>query len=350
MNIRSVPRQSNRSQPNPHLAKNSQSGFIRIAFLMSVCGLIVWGAASLFNWLPQVQADSSTHELMSAVGQYCLDDYNGVLKPGAAIYATACNGSKTQDWTVVNNLIKLNDQYCLGVTGDRPMLEKCANLTSQQWLRDGVGYQNNLTDKCLALSNSHVAGPVITNSCNKLSTVNDSWTAYRWGGKPLSAITSPMCNQSTVGLRVSCYTQRQWLAWQTEPNIHQILLSDYTDGNPYEEWCADFVSYVYKEAGAPFTAGERGNGWDEYNANNIQFMGYTYHAANSSYVPQPGDVAYFNYSGGHVEIVVAGGQHPTFIYGDSGTQDPLTGNGDMAENQITNDGSLGQLVYYLSPK
>ena len=124
-------------------------------------------------------------------------------------------------------------------------------------------------------------------------------------------------------------------------------MTGYTDGAPYEEWCADFVSYIYKEAGYPFTGGET-NGWDENNANKIQFMGFVKHDP-ANYTPKPGDVGYFNYNGGHVEIVISGGAHPTFIYGNSATIDPTTGNGQMESNTIVQDGSLGHLVYYLSP-
>jgi len=78
-------------------------------------------------------------------------------------------------------------------------------------------------------------------------------------------------------------------------------------------------------------------------------MGFTQHYANTGYIPKTGDVAYFNYNGGHVEIVVSGGSKPTFVYGNSATIDPTTGNGEMEANTETSDGSLGQLVYYLSP-
>jgi hypothetical protein len=139
----------------------------------------------------------------------------------------------------------------------------------------------------------------------------------------------------------------QWALWQANPNGHTGLLTQFTDGNSYEEWCADFVSYVYKISGYPFQNGERDN-WDEYNANNLVNLNFTVHNAGS-YIPKPGDIAYFDYSGGHVELVVTGGSHPTFIYGDSGTTDPMTGNGEMNEDTLTNDGSAGSVQYYLSP-
>jgi hypothetical protein len=48
-------------------------------------------------------------------------------------------------------------------------------------------------------------------------------------------------------------------------------------------------------------------------------------------------------------VVVKGGVDPTFIYGDSGTVDPATNDGDMNEDMLTSDGSTGQVTYYLSP-
>lgn len=71
-----------------------------------------------------------------------------------------------------------------------------------------------------------------------------------------------------------------------------------------EEWCADFVSWVYREAGRPFTGGLDGgwriinvevmHGWHE--ANGLWFP------AGSAEDPRPGDVITFR-DDGHVGIV-----------------------------------------------
>jgi hypothetical protein len=153
--------------------------------------------------------------------------------------------------------------------------------------------------------------------------------------------------RGSQGDKIACVAAQQWILWQSGTVSHNTLLNTYSDGNSYEEWCADFVSYVYKQAGYPFENGER-DGWDEYYAPYIENQGFTYHSAYD-YTPKAGDVAFFDYNGGHVEIVAVGGSKPIFIYGDSGTTDKTTGNGDMADNTITNDGTAGQLIYYLSP-
>jgi cell wall-associated NlpC family hydrolase len=145
---------------------------------------------------------------------------------------------------------------------------------------------------------------------------------------------------------IACSAIKEWGLWVASNTNHEALLTNYTDGTPSEPWCADFVSYVYKEAGFPFTGGSA-DGWDQNDANAVQYMGFTMHPADGSYQPKPGDVAFFSYPGGHVEIVVSGGSKPTFVYGDSAQIDPTTNNGQMKANTITSDSS-GQLEYYLS--
>lgn len=86
----------------------------------------------------------------------------------------------------------------------------------------------------------------------------------------------------------------------------------YTD-NRRENWCADFVSWVYKEAGVPFTGGASG-GWRQAGVENLQ----KWFKANQTYfnvgsqLPRPGDVAFYigsqtpdESSGRHVNIVIS---------------------------------------------
>ncbi len=322
---------------------------MRAFLLLAMSGILVWASSNLFGFIT-ASADAPQPEIRSAAGDYCLDDFHGAKQPASPVDAWNCNGTASQAWTLSGQQIKLASKYCLQAAKGQVVLNLCTRSQYQNWQANGVGLMNSGNGQCLYLTHGQPYRPLTTKTCADLSSVNESWTPTVWQGKPMIDISSPPCNQSSIGQRVACNAERQWLAWETIPQLRPYLLSDYTDGNAYEEWCADFVSYVYKESGQPFTNGERGtNGWDEYNANNIRYMGFSYHAADSGYVPQPGDVAYFDYAGGHVEIVESGGRHPTFIYGDSGTLDPITHNGDMAENQILVDGQIGQVVYYLSP-
>jgi len=280
----------------------------------------------------------------------CLDDYQNKLSNSALVEAWKCNDSKAQIWSVQGINIVHNNNYCLGVLnnlqsrGTKVVLSPCNGSEGQIWLRDQGGYQNPNSTLCLSASPANPNQSVYISSCSDLSNSYETWLPVASANS--TKFIAPNCSGSE-GQLVACYAEKEWTAWQSGNISHETLLNTYTDGTPNEEWCADFVSYIYKEAGFPFTQGSA-NGWDENNANYVQYMGFTLHMAGSGYVPKPGDVGFFSYSDGHVEIVISGGQHPTFIYGDSATIDPTTGNGQMKANTIIGD-SGGQLVYYLSP-
>ncbi len=131
--------------------------------------------------------------------------------------------------------------------------------------------------------------------------------------------------------------------WQGNHVSQNTLMSLYTDGSPHEEWCADFISYVFKAAGFKFTKGT--SGWDEKASSLIVDMNGVHRDA-AGHKPQLGDVVYLqgsDYPAGHVEIVV-NTKPLTFIYGNSGTIDPTTGNGEMREGGLPTD-----IQYYISP-
>jgi hypothetical protein len=282
-------------------------------------------------------------EIKSGVSGYCLDDHSDSSSSNAEVDSWGCNDSGAQAWTLGIASIKHGGNLCLAVedngttVGDKVVLNACNQAAGQVWLRDQSGFFNPNSGLCLSLPNSQTGEQLIVASCSYLSQPYEVWTSDM----------DTKCVVGTEGNKVACYAVQEWTNWQSRTPNHETLLNTYTGGSPYEEWCADFVSYVYKEAGFPFTGGET-NRWDENIAGNIQNMGFTYHQV-SGYVPKPGDVAYFDYSGGHVEIVVSGGSTPTFVYGNSAIIDPATGNGEMEANTIASKGSEGQVVYYLSP-
>ena len=87
----------------------------------------------------------------------------------------------------------------------------------------------------------------------------------------------------------------------------------YTDGNRWA-WCADFVSWVYKEAGSPLTGGNSDGGWriDGVLAMQAWFKQNGTYFEVGSESPQPGDVAFYigsqtpdGDSTQHVNLVVA---------------------------------------------
>jgi len=341
----------------PHVYKNKHkskkfdpSGFLSLVVLLFGAFILLFVIIFVFKIIARYHS-SAIPEVKSGIAGYCLDVHRDSLDSNADVDSWSCNGTAAQDWTVSSDTIRHNKNYCLSIqnngtsSGDKIVSDTCNGSASQVWTTSIDGFENPASALCLDVPNSKTDTQLILGSCNGLTGPNEAWATSVWS-KDNTSGASTSCSGSE-GQLIACYAAEQWAIWQSGATSHSTLLNNYSDGNGYEEWCADFVSYVYKESGHPFSYGER-NGWDEYLADNIQNMGFTYHPANG-YIPQAGDVAYFDYPGGHVEIVAVGGSKPIFIYGDSGATDPSTGNGDMAEDTITNYPSEGQLEYYLSP-
>ncbi|CAM6000321.1 unnamed protein product [Sphagnum balticum] len=259
--------------------------------------------------------------IKSGVSGYCLDDYKDGSTPNNKVDSWKCNGSSAQSWTIKGDTI-VHALDCLSVEGDSQagnapvVVNSCSEAPGQVWLKDKSGYYNPNSGLCL---NSPSDNQQLTVAdCNTAADPSQSWTAS--GSNNKDAVDTS-CH-GTEGQLVACYAEQEWTTWQSGSVSHIDLLNKYTDNASYEAWCADFVSYVYKEAGYPFTQAYAG--WDENDANYIQNYNFTLHAASSGYVPKAGDIGFFDYNGGHVEIVVSGGKTPTFVYGNSATLDPTT--------------------------
>jgi len=324
-----------------------QAGLIRFVLVLGLLAVTTMAFRSVIG-----HALPATSPINSGLSGYCLDVRHDDSAANAEADSWRCNGSQAQAWVIDGDMIK-HGNSCLTVqnngttAGDNVVLDSCQAAAGQVWLRDRQGYENPNGGLCLAVPNAVTGVPLVVASCAALSQPNETWTPTVSKTRDDSAGAAANCAAGAEGQRVACDAEQAWTVWQSGSPSHEALLNSYTDGAPYEAWCADFVSYVYKEAGYPFSGGET-NGWDENLAGNIQNMGFTKHDA-AGYVPQAGDVAYFDYPGGHVEIVISGGKQPTFVYGDSATIDPSTGNGDMEANTITQDGPEGHVLYYLSP-
>jgi hypothetical protein len=78
-------------------------------------------------------------------------------------------------------------------------------------------------------------------------------------------------------------------------------VDDFTEGNA-EAWCADFVSWVLRAAGAPFTGG-LSTGWRLAWTGDVRswFVARSAFRSRLEADPQPGDVVWFVH--GHVGIV-----------------------------------------------
>ncbi len=260
-------------------------------------------------------------------------------------YLANCNFSSSQNISSYLGTLRSNNNCLTLSTSSNTIFNsiKCNNGSNQTFLVTGNKFYSTEEDKCLDYS----SGSLSLKPCSSKADSTQDFLIFSLVNHK-SSIYNPLdcSNFMTINEKLSCNSMSEWNNWHLPNSNHLNLLNTYSDNNGYEEWCADFVSYIYKESGNSFSYGER-NYWDEYDANNIQNQNLIYHSA-ASYTPKAGDIAFFNYPGGHVEMVAIGGKTPTFIYGDSAKVDNQTGNGDMAANNLTSDGSLGKVVYYLS--
>lgn len=119
------------------------------------------------------------------------------------------------------------------------------------------------------------------------------------GGGTASASS---CNASSAGGTVVEIAERELkIATKGCRTSSDGQCAAYTDNNP-EEWCADFVSWIYKEAGKPFSDGLSG-GWRINNVFSLDDYLSAKHKGNyflredSSQTPEPGDIIIFNDGG-----------------------------------------------------
>ncbi|HEY4963730.1 MAG TPA: ricin-type beta-trefoil lectin domain protein [Candidatus Saccharimonadales bacterium] len=336
MNLRQPRSRSRQAYAQPPKTKSLRR--LKIVAALVIIGIAI-SVSLILNGTSHANTNGSP--LKSGWSGFCLDDYRDKTNvAGNQVDIWSCNNSPAQDWDLSMTHIKHQDNDCLNVVNVSKIdISACSDDPSQVWLRDGSGYINPNTGLCLTAPASGQGQLLQLGSCTQLSSPAQNW-------QPTINYQTYSC-PSDQAQAVACNAVKEWVSWQANPNSHLSLLNRYTGNASYEEWCADFVSYIFKESGHPFTSGNY-NGWDENDANQLRSMGFTYHSA-SGYTPKIGDVGYFNYNDGHVEIVIVGGKHPTFVYGNSATIDPTTGNGDMATNTVLSLPKLGQIQYYLSP-
>jgi hypothetical protein len=144
--------------------------------------------------------------------------------------------------------------------------------------------------------------------------------------------------------------------WESQPGYPWSGLNSYSQtgdlkyiesGYP-EQWCADFASWVYNQAGYPL---QSGSDWDISYVPNIQAVGeqnqnFHWHSDTSGYTPVPGDLAIHGID--HVNIVISVvGSTVTFIGGDQGNG-PYPGGSIVS--QVNTDGFYSSgITGYVSP-
>lgn len=138
-------------------------------------------------------------------------------------------------------------------------------------------------------------------------------------------VTNCLPDASTAALDVSavrksviCLAQQELALWT--PSYDRQNYLKYTQNVP-EEWCADFVSWIYYQAGYPISPMP---GWRQASVVGVKSFGlagikFHYHDAASNYIPVPGDIAIHLDGESHVNLVVdVRGTIVTMIGGDQG--------------------------------
>ena len=184
------------------------------------------------------------------------------------------------------------------------------------------------------------------------------------GGNTVSCTTTA---PATAGLSITrqnivCLAKQELALWKSKPGYPNPAyaatgLLKYTN-DWYEEWCADFASWVYHNANDSFTGGR--NGWDVPMVSSIaaQTGKFTFHLQSSGYTPHPGDLAI--HGGDHVNVFIdssAGASE--YIGGDQGsppyganppTQTPPSPpSGSNVSTDIETGYYGGGITGYLSP-
>ncbi len=173
-------------------------------------------------------------------------------------------------------------------------------------------------------------------------------------------MTSPSGQSlSQTRQQVVCLTQQELSLWQSQaeyphPSYAATGFLKYSDNN-YEEWCADFVSWVYNQAGYSFSGGGSG-GWRLDGVSSIQALGeqnqsFHWHDSSSNYTPKPGDIAI--HGSGHVNIYISSSNGLSeYIGGDQGdgpygTQNPPSGS--IVSTETESGYYSGGITGYVSP-
>ena len=129
---------------------------------------------------------------------------------------------------------------------------------------------------------------------------------------------------SATRQNVVCLSQQQLADWSAPGFDIATGFLPYTKDSlsAYEEWCADFVSWIYDQANYPLQPDPN---WDISAVAGVQQVGenggnFTWHASNGNYTPVPGDMAiHWDPPYEHVNIVVGvSGTTLSLIGGDQG--------------------------------
>ncbi len=215
---------------------------------------------------------------------------------------------------------------------------------------------------------------------NRIKDASDALTAYGGGGgttttTPATGTTTPTAGTCTAATTCTggsgtttvnlsptrqtaiCLAQQELATkWTPLPAVPRMGYLVYTDGAK-EEWCADFVSWIYKQAGYPFSGGTSG-GWRLPAVDQIEQLGKlnsTFHWHDAAgYTPKPGDLAIHKNAANsvsHVNMVISvSGTVISLIGGDQGSGPYGGDNSASILSQVTQQSSTdSDTIGYVSP-
>lgn len=159
---------------------------------------------------------------------------------------------------------------------------------------------------------------------------------------------------SAVRQKVVCIAEQELAKWTPPGPIPRLKYLTYSDGAE-EEWCADFASWVYNQAGYPFTGGVSG-GWRLPAVLSIEAIGvagqkFHWHP-EAGYTPKPGDLVIHRKGDSHVNIVVSvSGNVVNMVGGDQGSGPYGGPNSASVVSKATSHGGFlgGDISGYVSP-
>lgn len=165
-----------------------------------------------------------------------------------------------------------------------------------------------------------------------------------------SAQAAQASNLSPLRQSVVCLAQAELALWDSGQMKPGTDFYKYTNnGNQDQQWCADFISYLYSQAGYP--ASDSGDHWIRAAFSFENAAKFDWHPNGNGYTPVPGDVAVHSYS--HVNMVVSVDSNQkkiTVIGGNQGGNVSGTGT-DSKVSQYTVTGFAGDsIIGYASPK
>lgn len=158
-------------------------------------------------------------------------------------------------------------------------------------------------------------------------------------------------NLSEVRQKVVCIARGELAKWESGEMGPGGSNLKYIQTGVQEEWCADFMSWIYKEANYPVT-GSMSN-WRQAGAEEMMNMPpvdktkFTTHSPGG-YVPVPGDMVVYSYS--HINMVVSVNVNKKTMTVIGGNQGNIHANDQSLVSQYDIHGFTGNDIEgYVSP-